>query len=50
MKHYNEYKYVLINEKVQKTVDEIKKIIEYNVLLSVQKNILNSKLKQIINF
>ena len=50
MKHYNEYKYVLINEKVQKTVEEIKKIIEYNVLLSVQKNILKSKLKQIINF
>ena len=50
MKHYNEYKYVLINEKVQKTVDEIKKIIEYNVLMSIQKNILNSKLKQIINF
>ena len=29
MKHYNEYKYVLINENVQKTVNEIKKIIEY---------------------
>ena len=50
MKHYNEYKYVLINENVQKTVNEIKKIIEFNELLSDQKNILKSKLKRIINF
>tara|TARA_B100000886_G_C20281112_1_gene431217 strand:+ start:123 stop:752 length:630 start_codon:yes stop_codon:yes gene_type:complete len=49
MKHYNEYKYVLINEKVQKTVNEIKKIIEYHQLLINQKNILKSKLKKIIN-
>ena len=49
MKHYNEYKYVLINEKVQKTVSEIKKIIEYNQLIMNQKNNLKKQLKRIIN-
>ena len=49
MKHYNEYKYVLINEKVQKTVSEIKKIIEYNQLIMNQKNNLKKQLKKIIN-
>ena len=49
MKHYNEYKYVLINANVQKTVSEIKKIIEYHQLILDQKLILKSQLKQIIN-
>jgi len=49
MKHYNEYKYVLINENVQKTVNEIKKIIEYHQLVIDQKKILKLKLKKIIN-
>ena len=49
MKHYNEYKYVLINEKVHKTVNEIKKIIEYHQLILVQKEDLKKKLKKIIN-
>ena len=49
MSHYNEYKYVLINEKVHKTVNEIKKIIEYNQLINNQKKFLESKLKKIIN-
>ena len=49
MKHYNEYKYVLINENVQKTVNEIKKIIQYNELIANQHIILQSKLKKIIN-
>ena len=49
MKHYNEYKYVLINENVQKTVNEIKKIIEFHELMVSQKNILKSRLKKIIN-
>ena len=42
MKHYSEYKYVLINEKVHKTVNEIKKIIEYHQLVMMQKKILIS--------
>ena len=49
MKHYNEYKYVLINEKVQKTVNQIKKIIEFHQLIMNQKYILQRKLKKIIN-
>ncbi len=49
MKHYKEYKYVLINQNVHKTVNEIKKIIEYNDLISTQKKILKTKLKKIIN-
>ena len=49
MKHFNEYKYVLINENIQKTVNDIKKIIEYQELMISQKNILKSKLKKIIN-
>ena len=49
MKHYSEYKYVLINEKVHKTVNEIKKIIEYHQLIMQQKKILSTKLKKIIN-
>ena len=46
MKHYNEYKYVLINENVQKTVNEIKKIIEYNQLIINQKNNFKKKIKK----
>ena len=49
MKHYKEYKYVLINDNVKKTVNDIKKIIEYNDLISKNKNILKSKLNRIIN-
>ena len=49
MKHYSEYKYVLINEKVHKTVNEIKKIIEYHQLIMNQRKFLKSKLKKIIN-
>tara|TARA_Y100001980_G_C14479580_1_gene258309 strand:- start:77 stop:706 length:630 start_codon:yes stop_codon:yes gene_type:complete len=50
MKHYKEYRYVLINENVQKTVNEIKKIIEFHDLMISQNNILRSRLKKIINF
>ena len=49
MKHYKEYKYVLINENIHKTVNEIIKIIEFNQLMVNQKNLLTSKLKKIIN-
>ena len=50
MKHYSEYQYVLINENVHKTVNEIKKIIEYNNLITSNNLLLNKKLKKIINF
>ena len=49
MKHYKEYKYVLINEKIQNTVNEIKKIIEYHELIYKKNNALKLKLKKIIN-
>ncbi len=49
MKHYNEYKYVLINENIYQTVDYIKKIIEYNQLIENQNKLIKSKLEKIIN-
>ncbi len=49
MKHYNEYKYVLINDNVKNTVEDIIKIIEYNNLISKNKKFLQSKLNKIIN-
>tara|TARA_Y100000768_G_C23884339_1_gene636832 strand:- start:179 stop:811 length:633 start_codon:yes stop_codon:yes gene_type:complete len=49
MKHYNEYKYVLINKNVYNTVNEIKKIIEYQDLINKNKIILNKNLERIIN-
>ena len=49
MKHYNEYKYVLINDNVKNTVEDIIKIIEYNNLISKNKKLLQSKLYKIIN-
>ena len=49
MKHYKEYKYVLINDNVKKTVNDIKKIIEYNDFVSKNHNLLKLKLNKIIN-
>ena len=48
MRHYNEYKYVLINEKVHQTVNDIIKIIEYKNLIQNNNLNLNKKLKKII--
>ena len=50
MKHYNEYKYILINENVNKTVNDIKNIIEFEQYLSINNKTLGKKLKRIINF
>ena len=49
MSHYKEYKYVLINENVHKTVEDIRKIIEYNELIENRNSDLKKKLKKIIN-
>ena len=49
MKHYKEYKYVLINENIHQTVNYIIKIIEYNQLIENQNSVIKSKLKKIIN-
>ena len=50
MKHYKEYKYVLINKNVHNTINEIKKILEYNILLDQNQIKLNKNLKRIIDF
>ena len=49
MKHYNEYKYVLINENVHETVNDIKKIIEFDQLIEKNLQKLKQKLKKVIN-
>ena len=49
MKHFKEYKYVLINDNVQKTVNDIKKILDYNHLIFQNNKNLLKKLKTIIN-
>ena len=49
MQHYNEYKFVLINENVKKTVNDIIKIIQFSDFIFYQKKILKKKLKIIIN-
>ena len=50
MKHFNEYKYVLINKNVKETVNHIKKIIEFHELVFDQRKILQLNLKKIVNF
>jgi len=48
IKHYKEYKYILINENVQQTVNNIIKIINYNLLIDKNQKLLNKKLKNLI--
>jgi len=50
MKHYNEYKYVLINDNVNETINKIINIINYNLLIDKNNLIIKKKLKKIINF
>ncbi len=50
MKHYKEYKYVLINENVQNTVNDIKKIIEFNNFETNNTKKLEKNLKKIIDY
>jgi len=49
MKHYKEYKYVLINDKIHTTINQIKNILEYENLFEELEKHLNKKLKRIIN-
>ena len=48
IKHYKEYKYILINENVQQTVNNIIKIIDYNLLIDQNQKLLSKKLKYLI--
>ena len=50
MKHYNEYKYILVNQNIHKTANEIIKIIDYNLFIENNSYLLNKKLKRLINF
>lgn len=45
MSHYNEYKYVLINENIKQTVSNLINIINYNVFIEKNNLILKKKLK-----
>jgi len=48
--HYNEYSYVLINQNVKKTVNDIIHIIKYKYILEDNKKLSDRKLKTLINF
>ena len=48
IKHYKEYKYILINENVQQTVNNIIKIIDHNLLIYKNQKLLNKKLIYLI--
>ena len=45
MKHYKEYKYILINETITNTVNELSEIINFNLLLdSIKQKVKNYKI------
>ena len=48
IKHFKEYKYILINENVQQTVNNIIKIIDYNLMIDQNQQLLKKKLKYLI--
>ena len=48
MKHYNEYQYILINQNVQQTVNNIVKIIDYKLMIDQSQQLLNKKIKYLI--
>ena len=48
IKHYKEYKYILINENVQQTVNNIINIIDYNLLIDKNQKLLKKKIKYLI--
>ena len=48
--HYKEYSYVLINNNVLQTVNDIIHIIKYNNIIEKNKILTDRKLKSIINF
>lgn len=45
MKHYDEYKYVLINDNIQTTLNNLISIINYNIFIEENNIKLNKKLK-----
>ena len=49
MKHYKEYSYVLINQNVQQTVNEIIDIINTNLIIEKNRRLTERKIKSLIN-
>ena len=49
MGHYNEYSYVLINQNVMQTVNDIIHIINYKSIIELNKKLTDRKLKSMIN-
>ena len=47
--HYKEYSYVLINQNVQQTVNEISEIIKTNLIIEKNKKLTDRKIKSLIN-
>ena len=48
--HYKEYSYVLINQNVMQTINDIIHIIKYKLIIDDNKKLTNKKLKSLINF
>ena len=48
--HYNEYSYILINQNVMQTVNDIVHIIKNNLILEKNKKLTDRKIKSLINF
>tara|TARA_Y100000590_G_scaffold423666_1_gene529779 strand:+ start:419 stop:1039 length:621 start_codon:yes stop_codon:yes gene_type:complete len=48
MVHYKDYKYILINENINKTVNQLIKIIDYSLLIESNKILLQKKLKNLV--
>ena len=48
--HYKEYSYVLINQNVMQTINDIIHIIKYKLIIDDNKKLTNRKLKSLINF
>ena len=48
--HYKEYSYVLINQNVMQTVNDILDIIKYRLIVEKNKKLTDRKLKFLINF
>ena len=47
--HYREYSYVLINQNIQQTVNEISDIIKTNLIIEKNKKLTERKIKFLIN-
>lgn len=50
IKHYNEYTYVLINQNIHNTTNDIINIIKYYDLINNNKKVLDKNLKKLVDF